>query len=331
MHDKSSSNPFNSLKSDLEKLAPPAKPAILDHIVEQRLISPLSRPSRTSVTQGFITKSLSEISEIFDAIAGPQSRTTNTLRCLSYLNEKLYSTDGNFTATLPVKTCLETPFFAHYQTIRAISFKENSWLTTLGNGVVSTQLHQAIKKPVLSTEEQISWGLHPIPDTQGLMAFSTTGAAQALLGTQNIYKVVDRARNTGADRIRVRYQEELFNIDVRILGFHAPSIGSSLIANNHDLQVFQSSEFPLKSEYRPRFFMSVSHAAPVASSPSDDATRAEQLSDKLQALTVAASHLVDDFFGWKSEKHIVSLRTLEEDLNRAPSSQAAHFDPNNIA
>jgi hypothetical protein len=266
-------------------------------------VSRLSRPTRTSVTQGFVLQSFAEIGKIFDTISLPLPHSAQTTECLCELKLKLVQCNGDFKLTLPEQTCLGTPFFPRYQTIQVAPFLSNLWRVTLGDGLVNQELHRAIGKPVISMQEQIKWRLLPIPNSKGVRAFSPSLAATVLRASQFFNEVKHEAGGAGHHLIFTKHQGEVFTVNFQVLGSHVPMPSSSLPVSSDDLVQFDRSYSSLKKEFQPQFSVTVCHAGQRKPFSADTSLRVQEMSYKLQSLTLQIIRAINDSFGRPENSH----------------------------
>jgi hypothetical protein len=149
-------------------------------ILDQGLLSPLSAPLQTSLTDGIRVESLEQAHSIMTKYLHPFGTPREVHPSEKIILSVMLKTNGDFLLSLPVEACRRTAIPPHNPTIEMHPIGTLGWKLIMGDGVEHPDILSSVGARSLMAGERLAFPLSPIPNMKGAAGFSTSAANHAL-------------------------------------------------------------------------------------------------------------------------------------------------------
>lgn len=209
-------------------------------ILDEGLLSPLSTPSKVSLTDGIRVESIAQAHSIITKYLHPLGAANEANPSENLILSIVQSSHGNFLVSLPVEDCRQTAISPHFPTIEMRPVGPLGWKLIVGDGVEQPDILHSVGAHSLRVGERLSFPLSPIPNMKGASGFCASAARDAL-----------RASPLFADKLQ--YTEEKDSPDMIIATDHGRfKISSSLAFWVHGNVLHHDGHYAFAPELYPQ-------------------------------------------------------------------------------
>jgi hypothetical protein len=159
-------------------------------ILDQQLLSPLSGPLSTSLTDGIRVENHSQALSIITKYLRPLRTPKEVKLSNDLILAEMNNTSGNFLLSLQAEDCRQSAEV----TIEMRPIGALGWKLIVGNGEEQPEIQHSVVAQPLKVGERLAFPLAPIPKMKGASGFSTNAASDALRASPLF---ADKLQSTG--------------------------------------------------------------------------------------------------------------------------------------
>jgi len=154
--------------------------AIMESILERRLLSPLAEPNTCTVVDGIHAQDLRQASTIISNFSQLFGRTAESSRCEKLIQATIQQTKGDFLITLSPSDRAHTPFDCQNPSVEMRPLGALGWKVRIGDGFHQSEVLSRIGARPLKLSERLAYPISPIPGLHGASGFDPIAVALAL-------------------------------------------------------------------------------------------------------------------------------------------------------
>jgi hypothetical protein len=285
---------------DLSSLTAPKYLRHIQKVAAEGLLSPLSKPTSSLLTEGFAVTSfieaLSTVEKLLSLNTSPSA--LQTFRKTFF--EKLDSTGGNFDWIVPDAIAQSAHLSASSRVIHAHPVERNLWCVKTGEGIIPKAAQKFLQHPPFITGAQNTFLLKPIPQTLGAKAFATC-AVTALL-KQELGMAQERKETPDTSSMSFTFQSQTFEVSSSMYSWRPEICNSS-----NSLLIFPCCGHELPVQQQECLVVTVSLAEYKCPRTLADL---QTLNETVSAANRCVNEMLTSAFGESSGSRICSLSKI---------------------